>query len=153
MFYLRINLSFQLGAVAQWSSAVDHTHTHTHTHNTNHIKQSGLVRQHISHAKERHADTAVAQWKWQDAPQAGRINADANAREAWYNEPTLSTSVFNPSLKVERPYGSWDMEARVGQGRIVTSTRAMLHFLNKYYISGPHMGKLLTSSTSTVKRG
>jgi hypothetical protein len=33
---------------------------------------------------------------------------------------------------VEAPYGSLDLEARTGQGRIVTNARSIVRFLNKF---------------------
>jgi hypothetical protein len=42
---------------------------------------------------------------------------------------------------VEAPYGSFDMEARNGQGRIVTNARSLVKFLDKFLVNGDHIGE------------
>lgn len=59
-----------------------------------------------------------------------------NPREPRYDDPTLATNVFDNvgSDQVERPYGSWDHEARIGQGGMVLSVATMLTFANTYRV-------------------
>lgn len=70
--------------------------------------------------------------------------ADQDAREPFYDEPTLATNVFYPSYSnvsaVERPYGSFDFEARTGQGRLVTSGFVILGYLNTFQVNGTGIG-------------
>lgn len=74
--------------------------------------------------------------------QAGRTFEDQQpAREAWYDGGT-ATCVFNSRCPlacsglsfVDRPYGGWDHEARIGQGAIVLSPATMLEFLQRYRV-------------------
>lgn len=65
---------------------------------------------------------------------------DQNSREPWYQYPGSCANVFDPALFVNCPYGGWDHEARVSQGRIISATRPLLHFLESFYISGPSIG-------------
>ena len=66
--------------------------------------------------------------------------ADQNPREPWYQYPGSCQNVFESTELVNCPYGGWDHEARVSQGRIVSATRPLLHFLDHFYISGPSIG-------------
>ena len=70
--------------------------------------------------------------------------ADQDVREPFYDEPTLATNVFHPAYSnvslVERPYGSFDLEARTGQGRLVTSGFVVLGYLNTYQVAGSGIG-------------
>lgn len=78
---------------------------------------------------------------------------DQNPREPWYQYSGSCTNVFEPSEMINCPYGSWDHEARVSQGRIVSSTRPLLQFLDNFYISGPSIGAPRTGTESpTWKR-
>ena len=57
--------------------------------------------------------------------------ADRNPREPWYDEDTLGINVFDPYSQfpwVRRPDGSWDHEARVGQGALIASAVMLLLF-------------------------
>jgi CubicO group peptidase (beta-lactamase class C family) len=65
---------------------------------------------------------------------------DQNPREPWYQYSGSCTNVFEPSETVHCPYGAWDHEARVSQGRIVSSTRPLLEFLDHFYIIGSSIG-------------
>lgn len=60
------------------------------------------------------------------------FRSDQDPREPYYNEPTLVWSVYPPYLAVERPYGGWDHEARIGQGGHVVSAAALLEFAQRY---------------------
>ncbi|MFP6641073.1 MAG: hypothetical protein VCC04_12580, partial [Myxococcota bacterium] len=57
-------------------------------------------------------------------------------------------NVFVPSESVNCPYGGWDHEARVSQGRIISATRPLLHFLDHFYINGSNIGAPLTGGES-----
>ena len=73
--------------------------------------------------------------------QLGRtFTADQNPREPWYDYPGSCQNVFQPAEFVNCPHGGWDHEARVSQGRIISSTRPLLHFLDHFYINGPSIG-------------
>ncbi|MFP8877946.1 MAG: serine hydrolase domain-containing protein [Myxococcota bacterium] len=79
--------------------------------------------------------------------------ADQNAREPWYQHPGSCVNVFDPSEFVNCPYGGWDHEARVAQGRIIAATRPLLYFLDAFYIAGPSIGAPRTGAESpTWKR-
>jgi CubicO group peptidase (beta-lactamase class C family) len=79
--------------------------------------------------------------------------ADQSPREPWYQYTGSCTNVFETSEMVNCPYGSWDHEARVSQGRVISATRPLLHFLESFYISGPSIGAPRTGTeTSTWKR-
>ena len=69
---------------------------------------------------------------------------DQDPREPYYHAPTIAWNVFypdaHPDIFVPWAYGSWDHEARTGQGRVVASTRAYLEYLDRYVISGWDIG-------------
>lgn len=70
------------------------------------------------------------------------FEADAPAREAWYDGRIGFHCVFNDSNCVfgcstsitNSAYGSWDHEARTGQGAVVLSPATALRLLNTYYV-------------------
>lgn len=67
--------------------------------------------------------------------QGRTFRAAQNPREPRYDAPTLVTNVFDSDgPTIERPYGSWDHEARIGQGGIVASAATMLTFANTYRV-------------------
>lgn len=67
------------------------------------------------------------------------FRADQDSREMYYREPfPLVWSVFPPYLLVERPYGGWDHEARIGQGGHVLSVAAILEFAQRYHVGAYH---------------
>jgi len=66
---------------------------------------------------------------------ARTFRADRNAREPWYRSSQLAVSVFNPVMNVSRPYGGFDVEARLAQGGIIASAAAMLELGHRYHIS------------------
>ncbi|MBL9116837.1 MAG: serine hydrolase [Verrucomicrobiaceae bacterium] len=72
------------------------------------------------------------------------FKVDQSPREPFYDEPTLGTNVFypthSPNPTVELPYGAFDMEARVGQGRVVTTPLTMVRYMGAYIISGNSIG-------------
>lgn len=75
-----------------------------------------------------------------DLRQGRTFRADQPAREAFY-ESAQNWCVFEnecPGLRcsilVDSPYGSWDHEARLGQGGIVVSPATILEFANRYYV-------------------
>ena len=73
--------------------------------------------------------------------------ADRNPREPWYDEDALGINVFDPySINpfVRRPDGTWDHEARVGQGRLVSSAVPLLNYLETYTVNNPDIGTPLT---------
>lgn len=69
---------------------------------------------------------------------------DQDAREPYYDEPILASNVFYPAssavVNVERPYGSFDLEARTGQGRIVTRGIVLLRYLSRFQVNGDSIG-------------
>jgi N-acyl-D-amino-acid deacylase len=82
------------------------------------------------------------------------LPADAHPSEPYYyrpdkldpDRPQMLPHVFDSDPKtvelVEAPYGSFDMEARNGQGRIVTNARSLVKFLDKFVVSGDHIGEV-----------
>ena len=66
---------------------------------------------------------------------ARTFRANRNAREPWYRSDTLSWNVFDPLLLVSRPYGGFDVEARLAQGGIIASAAAMMELADRYHIS------------------
>jgi cysteine-rich repeat protein len=65
---------------------------------------------------------------------------DQNPREPWYEYAGSCTNVYDTSEAVNCPYGGWDHEARVSQGRVISATIPLLHFLENFYISGASIG-------------
>ena len=70
--------------------------------------------------------------------------ADQNPREPFYDDPGLYPNVFYPAYSsvptVERPYGSFDMESRNGQGRIVAQGSAIVRLLHNHRVFGDEIG-------------
>ena len=68
---------------------------------------------------------------------------DGNPREPYYNDPELGTNLFYPTFSndqlVEKPYGTFDMEARDSNGRIITTSRALLTYLQNFIVYGPNI--------------
>jgi CubicO group peptidase (beta-lactamase class C family) len=73
------------------------------------------------------------------------FKADQDLREPHYHYSGLAANVFyldqSDVAEVFRPYGSWDHEARTGQGRIVASTRAFLTYLDRFTVNGSNIGE------------
>jgi CubicO group peptidase (beta-lactamase class C family) len=69
------------------------------------------------------------------------FEADKHPREPYYHLPVYAPNVFDPDgPEVLRPYGSFHLEARVGQGAHVTNPRSLLLFLENHHINGPLIG-------------
>jgi CubicO group peptidase (beta-lactamase class C family) len=71
--------------------------------------------------------------------QGRTFKSDQPAREAYYSagsDTCVFDSVCGPCglVFVDAPYGSWDHEARIGQGGIVLSPETMLEFLSRYRV-------------------
>lgn len=70
--------------------------------------------------------------------------ADMDPREPFYDHQTTAINVFYPAQSsvptVEAPYGSFDMEARTGQGRIVTNGLVLVRYLNRFQVNGDLIG-------------
>lgn len=75
---------------------------------------------------------------------------DQNPREPWYAYAGSCTNVYNTSETVNCPYGAWDHEARVSQGRVVAATRPLLYFLENFYINGSNIGAPRTGTESST---
>lgn len=70
---------------------------------------------------------------------------DNDPREPYYDSNgSFSTSVYyngpGDALTVERAYGGFDVDARIGQGGVVASPLALLEFLDNYQIAGSNIG-------------
>ena len=73
------------------------------------------------------------------------FQADQDAREPYYDAGgSTAANVFFPASSndafVERPYGSWNHQARIGQGAIVADPLAILAYLSAHQISGGNIG-------------
>jgi N-acyl-D-amino-acid deacylase len=66
--------------------------------------------------------------------------ADLHAREPWYDSRRSCRSVLRPGTDVDCAYGGWDLEAHLSTGRLIASTRALLGFLDTYYVIGSNIG-------------
>ncbi|MEE2907038.1 MAG: serine hydrolase domain-containing protein, partial [Planctomycetota bacterium] len=76
--------------------------------------------------------------------------ADRNPSEPWYDDQgatwpnvyaTLDDLQNDPAgSMVPSPDGGWNMEARIGQGGLIATPRALLQFLDNYQISGTNIG-------------
>ena len=72
------------------------------------------------------------------------LRGDAHPREPYYDHPRKAPNVFFPAYSsrrlVEGPYGAAHMEARFSLGGVVTNARSLVLFLDKYTVSGRHIG-------------
>ncbi len=76
-----------------------------------------------------------------DIIQGRTFPRDRSDREPWYDEDRSTRNVFDPSgPHVRWPDGGWDHEARIAQGGLVASTRAILEFLDVYQVNGDDIG-------------
>ena len=76
-----------------------------------------------------------------DVIQGRTFAADRSAREPWYDAEGSARNVYDPSgPRVRWPDGGWDHEARIAQGGLVASTRAVLAFLDAYQVAGDDIG-------------
>lgn len=69
---------------------------------------------------------------------------DHDPREPYYdNNGSTTFNVYWPqqgSFFVPRPYGGFDVDARIGQGSVVASPLAILEFLDHYQVAGNNIG-------------
>ncbi|MCP4847005.1 MAG: beta-lactamase family protein, partial [Verrucomicrobiaceae bacterium] len=70
---------------------------------------------------------------------------DQDAREPYYDAgASTASNVFFPASSndplVERPYGSWNHEARIGQGAIIADPFAILAYLAAHQVAGGNIG-------------
>jgi len=68
--------------------------------------------------------------------------ADQDPREPWYdNNGAYGQNVFDPyGNNVPLPYGSWNHEARIGQGGLISTAVPLLHHLDRFFINGSLIG-------------
>ncbi|MCY3488690.1 MAG: serine hydrolase [Bacteroidetes bacterium] len=78
----------------------------------------------------------------EDVIQARTFPEDRSAREPWYDAPGLSRNVFDPwGPPVRPPDGGSDIEAKLSQAGLVTTTRALLEFADEYVLWGENVGR------------
>lgn len=66
---------------------------------------------------------------------------DQDSREPHYDAAGLGVNVFDPGgALVRRAYGTWDHEARAGQGAHVATAAALARFASHYYVNGANIG-------------
>lgn len=80
---------------------------------------------------------------------------DQNPREPWYdNNQFNGQNVFDPDgPSVPLPYGSWNHEARVGQGGLITGAVPLLNYLARYYVNGDLIGEPLAGAEVLFNHG
>ncbi|MCH2132126.1 MAG: serine hydrolase [Phycisphaerales bacterium] len=88
------------------------------------------------------------------------LPAMRHASEPWYDDQgktglnvfaSLSDLANNPDGQyVPRPDGAWCQEARVGQGGLIMTPRALLHFLDNYQTAGDNIGIPRNKSTEST---
>ncbi len=73
---------------------------------------------------------------------AGRtFEADHDPREPWYQGSGFATNVFDANgPAVWTPYGSWDHEARIGQGGQIATASALARAAAYQWVNGPSIG-------------
>ena len=77
-----------------------------------------------------------------DVIQGRTFPEDRSDREPWYEGAERCRNVFNPSgPDVWCPDGGWDHEATIAHGGLVTSTRAILAFVDAYQVAGDDIGR------------
>ncbi|NJN15723.1 MAG: beta-lactamase family protein [Oscillochloris sp.] len=64
------------------------------------------------------------------------VAALANPREPYYKDSDSGGSVYPPYNVVACPYGCWDLEPMEAHGGLIASARAVVEFLDGYWISG-----------------
>jgi hypothetical protein len=88
-----------------------------------------------------------------DLRQGRTFDADQPVREAFY-EGGQNWCVFQnecPGLRCSilcgSPYGSWDHEARIGQGGLVVSPATMMELMKRYYVASGsiHIGEPMSA--------
>ena len=77
-----------------------------------------------------------------DVIQGRTLPADRSDREPWYDHyHWVTTNVFDPGgPPVPWPDGGWDLESRIAQGGLVSTTGAVLRFLDVYQVFGDDIG-------------
>jgi N-acyl-D-amino-acid deacylase len=88
---------------------------------------------------------AAATFKPEYVVHARTLAGTQDPREPYYdNAGTNSTNVFWPaessSLTVPRPYGGFDIEARIGQGGVAASPLGILEYMKRFQIAGSNIG-------------
>lgn len=69
--------------------------------------------------------------------------ADRHPREPYYEHPGFGVNVFDPAgPAVNQPYGTWDHEARTGQGGQLATASALAMFATRHYVNGSNIGAL-----------
>lgn len=72
---------------------------------------------------------------------------DQSAREPHYDAGGFGLNVYDPSgPPVRSPYGTWDQEARIGQGGQVATAAALARFAAHYHVNGPLIGERIDSN-------
>jgi N-acyl-D-amino-acid deacylase len=78
----------------------------------------------------------------EDVIQARTFPQDRSKREPWYDAQGLARNVFDPNgPPVRWPDGGWDIEAKLAEAGLVTTTRALLEFADKYEMWGSSIGR------------
>ncbi len=78
------------------------------------------------------------------------LEEDKNPREPWYHWLGLAENVYDPDgPPVRKSYGGFDLEARDGQGRMITSAVPLLHLTDTYYCKGDSIGVRLNGRTTS----
>ena len=86
-----------------------------------------------------------------DVIQGRSLPAERSDREPWYDDglggDPVARNVFDPSGPlVPWPDGGWHLEGFIAHGGLVTSTHALLEFLDVHQIAGPNIGQRTRSS-------
>ncbi len=67
---------------------------------------------------------------------------DRSGREPWYAAAGTAVNVFDPTgPRVRWPDGGWDHEAKVAEGGLVLTTRALLRFADSHRLWGDDIGR------------
>ena len=88
---------------------------------------------------------ASATFKPEYLVHARTLAGNQDPREPYYDSAgSTSFNVFYPaesgSLIVPRPYGGFDVEARIGQGGIAANPLALLEYMSRFQIAGSNIG-------------
>lgn len=106
---------------------------------------------------------------WHEIRLGRTFRADGLLREPWYRADSDDNVFDDCNTTVSEPYGSWDHEARIGQGGMISTTATMLELANRYHVNvggtigtdrddteildnGIHGGLLPGSNTSLYQR-
>lgn len=65
---------------------------------------------------------------------------DQDPREPFYDAGSVGPSVFEPGTMVRGAYGTWDHEARAGQGAHIATAAALARFAAHFYVNGSKIG-------------